>query len=55
VIDGGRDFPFLKNFIFRVPGKNDEGGIRYPREDRKNGSNVLFLQGVEYVLHGFES
>jgi hypothetical protein len=55
VIDGGRDFPFLKNFIFRVPGENDKGSIRYPREDRESGSNVLFLQGVKYILNGFES
>jgi hypothetical protein len=54
VIDGGRDFSSLKNFIFGVPGKNDKGSIRYSRKDREDGSNVVFLQGVEYIVNGFE-
>jgi hypothetical protein len=27
MMDRGWDFPFLKNFIFRIPGKNKKGMI----------------------------
>ncbi len=54
-MDGGGDFSFLKKVIFRIPGKNDKDGIRYPCEDREDRPSVIFLQGVEDILNGFES
>ena len=54
-MDRGGDLAFLKNVIFRIPGKNKKGMIRYFREDRKDRLNDLLFQSIQYLLNLSES
>jgi hypothetical protein len=51
MIDRGWNLPFLENFIFRIPRKNEEGMIGYLREDRQDGLDVFALRRMKYFLN----
>jgi hypothetical protein len=55
VIDEGGDFPFLKNFIFRIPWKNNKGSACYLGEDREDRADILLSLRVEHLVNASES
>jgi hypothetical protein len=55
MMERGWNLAFLKNVIFRIPGKDEKGMIRYLRKDREDGPDVLPFQGMEYILNVFKS
>jgi hypothetical protein len=55
VIDRGRDLPLLKNVIFRIPWKNNNGSACYLGEDWEDRADILLSLRVEHLVNAFES
>lgn len=54
-MDRGGDFPFLKNFIFWIPGENNKRSTCYLGEDREDRADILLSLRVEHLVNAFES
>jgi hypothetical protein len=50
-----RNFPFLKNFIFWIPGENNKGSTWNLREDGEDRMNFPFFQRAKYIVNTFKS